>query len=215
MTLILLNGSAQVGKSTMAEYMCGRYGYGFLDAGTPFKCLIGFGIAAGSGPTVACAFKAFAEYRKRHSLEETLEYLSDNQGSLIAHYEAVKSLDKDATRDACISLAELVRCFDKTLWVKAAAKMAGPYETFVGFALDQAELDAWQAEYDGPVFVAALNCVDAPSIDDTREQVCDKDIHEVYTYKRNNSLLVAEAIAEDAKRYVSVVYQPDSEECMS
>lgn len=197
MTLILLNGPAQIGKSTIANHLCENHGWGFLDAGTPFKCLLGFGrFFDRSETSVWGQFEAFANYRKTFTLDQTLSFIEDNQEELLACYEVVKSFQKDDVRDACISIAELVRCFDPDFWVKAAIRIAPNNQNLIGFVLDPVEYLAFCEYYHGQLEVVQLVCVDAPNVTDTRQPLSDGDISEQYHYCRNDSLLIAEQIAK-------------------
>lgn len=154
---ILMQGIARTGKTTIANYLTENYDYQLIDAGSPFKCLLGMGL-----PT-------FGNLVLREGREQAFEYLIENREEYLTEYEYLKlSNDPEEFRNLTIGIAEFFRCAYPDVWPKMALQISPEIPLNIGFALDRAERFDYAKYYRGRFYDVKLECRNS-GIQDTRK----------------------------------------------
>ncbi|CBA17832.1 hypothetical protein AHIS2_p025 [Acaryochloris phage A-HIS2] len=189
--LVCIQGRAQVGKTTIAKYLQEKYSWGRIDAGDPFKALIGMGLPK------------FGYMVRTQGRQEAYNYLKENYSLYLESYEKKKKYASrnprtaQEFRDLTIAIAEFTRCFFPDVWPKGSLMMGDKREFNVSFAQDLDERLDYGRYHGGRFFDIQLNCVDHGE-DDTRRPFNLDGLNSMgairYTYRIRQSLQVAEHI---------------------
>ena len=172
--LILLQGKAQVGKSTiMSDFETS--GYTQVCAGDLFKCVQAIGMAE---------FRKMIQSRGR---DYTFDLIRDEKDSLLQKYEIMKQFpssfgykDIEAVRDESITLAESARLVYPDIWTKGVYMLNPDFTKAIGVAQDAIEREYLQvhAPDDLEFLDIQLHCTNQGE-EDTRKFFTSDDIQDV------------------------------------
>ena len=196
--LILLEGKAQVGKTTMINHLTEKHPeLSSIDPSTPFKCLLGMG--EGYASPERHALRIFTEKVTERGLGYMLQHLKENQEMYLKQYERIKQALPVRSRHLCIGISEFVRAFDSAFWVNATIEMTPENTHYIAACLDLTEHEVFMRHF-GSAYVAKLMCIDAEIVEgDTRKDLLDLTADSsTYTYQLTSSRDVADLIYDDA-----------------